>query len=213
VKITRLLVLVAFFGIFSTVALADSTNDPVFKLGGGGGSEVLTTDTFTFTVNPMNEVSCNDGHECVSFDFINFTHATVGALNFVAPATFSYSCDPSGDPYFNNCTPQSPSTIGTGTTTISFFGLDDTHPGILSANSISGSCDNDNDNDADDNCIADNGSASDFLITIDLGIQGAITTPFSVQGTMVPAPESGTLLLVLAGGLGFLALKRSGLTV
>jgi hypothetical protein len=51
VKIIRLLVLVAFFGISCSVALADSTNDPVFKLGGGGGSEVLTSDSFSFTVN------------------------------------------------------------------------------------------------------------------------------------------------------------------
>ncbi len=209
-KIIRLLVLVAFFGISCSVALADSTNDPVFKLGGGGGSEVLTSDNFTFTVNPANEFSCNDGDVCVSLDFINFTHATVGELNLGAPAGFNFSCDPSGDPYFNNCTPQESTP---GPTTISFFGLDETHPGILSANSISGSCDNDNDDDADDNCFADNGSASDFLINIDLGLPGAITSPFSVQGTLVPAPESGTLLLVLAGGLGFLAVKRSGLTV
>jgi hypothetical protein len=185
------------------VALADSTNDPVFKLGGGGGSEVLTSDTFTFTVNPANEFSCNGGDECVSFDFLNFTGATVDALNLNAPAGFNFSCDPTGDPFFNNCSPQ---TSTPGPTTISFFGLDATHPGILSVSSISDNCDDDG--DADDNC-----SASDFMISIDLGLPGAVTTPFSVQGTLVPAPESGTLLLVLAGGLGFLAVKRSGLTV
>lgn len=189
--------------------MADGT-DPVFKLSGGGNSEVLTTFTFSFTVNPAQEFSCNDGDVCVSLDFINFTHTTIGQLNFNAPAGFTFSCDPTGDPYFNNCSPQSATP---GPTTLSFFGLDESHPGILSANSISGSCDNDNDDDADDNCTADNGSASDFNVQIDLGKPGAITSRFTVGGVLVPAPEPGTLVLLLAAGLGFVALKRSGFAV
>jgi len=206
VKISRLLVLVALFGLTCSVALADGT-DPVFKLGGGGSSEVLTTDTFSFSVNPAQEFSCNDSDVCVSLDFINFTHATVGQLNLNAPAGFTFSCDPAGDPYFNNCSPQ---TATPGPTTLSFFGLDETHPGILSANSISGECDNDFDDDSDDTCTADNGAASDFKITIDLGAPGAITKAFTVGGVLIPAAEPGTLVLVFAAGLGFLALKRSG---
>jgi hypothetical protein len=192
--------------------MADGT-DPVFKLAGGGGSEVLTSDTFSFTVNPSNEFSCNDGDVCVSFDFINFTHATVGQLNLNAPAGFTFSCDPTGDPYFNNCSPQ---TATPGPTTLSFFGLDATHPGILSAGSVTCADEDDAegpDGDSDDtSCTANNGSASDFLINIDLGAPGAVTSPFTVGGVLVPTAEPGTLVLVFAAGLGLLALKRSGLT-
>jgi hypothetical protein len=200
---TRLLVLVALIALTCSAAMADGT-DPVFKLSGGGGSEVLTAFTFNFTVNPSNEFSCNEGDVCVSLDFINFTKTTIGRLNLNAPAGFTFSCDPTGDPYFNNCTPQSATP---GPTTLSFFGLDASHPGILSAGSVK--C---GDDEEDSNgCTANNGSASDFLINIDLGLPGAITNHFTVQGVLVPAAEPGTLVLVFAAGLGFLALKRSGL--
>jgi hypothetical protein len=191
------------------VALADAT-DPVFKLSGGGNSEVLTTFTFSFTVNPAQEFSCNNGDVCVSLDFINFTNTTIGQLDLNAPAGFTFSCDPAGDPYFNNCSPQ---TATSGPTTISFFGIDATHPGILSAGAIFGVCDSDGDDDTDDQCTADNGSASDFNMTIDLGAPGAITQAFTVGGVLVPTPEPGTLVLVFAAGLGFLALKRSGFAI
>jgi hypothetical protein len=187
--------------------MADGT-DPVFKLSGGGGSEVLTTFTFSFTVNPAKEFSCDDGDVCVSLDFINFTHTTIGQLNLNAPAGFTFSCDPAGDPYFNNCSPQ---TATPGPTTISFFGLDGTHPGLLSANSVT--CEDEEEDDVADECTADNGSASDFLININLGAPGAVTSPFTVVGVLVPAPEPGTLVLVLAAGLGFVALKRSSFAV
>jgi hypothetical protein len=190
--------------------MADGT-DPVFKLSGGGGSTPLTSDSFSFTVDPANEFTCGSD-VCVSLDFINDTGATVKELDLNAPAGFTFSCNPTGDPYFNNCSPQSPTA---GPTTLSFFGLDESHPGILSAGSVScGAGDDANgpDGDSDDtNCTANNGSASDFLITIDLGAAGAITNSFNVQGTLVPAAEPGTLVLVFAAGLGFLALKRSGL--
>ncbi|HTA59757.1 MAG TPA: hypothetical protein VK805_16465 [Candidatus Baltobacteraceae bacterium] len=207
---TRLLVLVALVALTCSVAMADGT-DPVFKLSGGGSSNVLTSDTFTFTVDPGQEFTCG-ADVCVSLDFINFTGAPVTQLNLNAPAGFTFSCDPSTDPYFNNCSPQ---TATPGPTTISFFGIDATHPGILSAGSVTCGDEDDADgpdDDSDDtNCTADNGSASDFDITIDLGVKGAITTPFSVDGALVPAAEPGTLVLVFAAGLGFLALKRSGL--
>jgi hypothetical protein len=209
VKITRFLVLVLLFGFTCSVALADGT-DPVFKLGGGGSSDVLTSDTFAFSVNPNQEFSCNGTDVCVSLDFINFTGATIVKLNLLAPAGFTYSCDNTIDPYFTHCTPP---TATPGPTTISFFGLDGTHLGIQTAHSISGECDNDNDDDGDDTCTADNGSLSDFNLTIDLGVKGAITQAFTVHGTLVPAAEPGTLVLVFAAGLGLLALKRSGFTI
>ncbi|HXJ13136.1 MAG TPA: hypothetical protein VNH19_12760 [Candidatus Limnocylindrales bacterium] len=207
-KIFRLLVLVAFLGFTCSVAMADAT-DPVFKLGGGGNSEVLTSDTFAFSVNPNQEFSCNVTDVCVSLDFINFTGATVIQLNLLAPAGFTYSCDNTIDPYFTSC---SPHTATAGPTTISFFGLDATHLGIQTAHKIFGECDGDGDDEDDDEegCQADNGALSDFNLIIDLGLPGAITHAFTVQGTLIPAAEPGTLVLVFAAGLGFLALKRSG---
>lgn len=203
-KICRLLVPVVFFAFSCSVALADAT-DPVFKLGGGGNSEVLTSDTFAFSVNPNQEFSCNVTDVCVSLDFINFTGATIIKLNLLAPAGFTYSCDNTVDPYFTSC---SPHTATAGPTTISFFGLDATHLGIQTAHKIFGECDGDD--DEEDSCTADNGALSDFNLTIDLGLPGVITHAFTVQGTLIPAAEPGTLVLVFAAGLGFLALKRSG---
>jgi hypothetical protein len=209
VKITRLLVLVALLVFSCSVALADGT-DPVFKLSGGGSSTVLTSDTFAFSVNPNQEVSCNTTDVCVILDFINFTGATVVQLNLLAPQDFTYSCNPADDPYFTNCTPQ---TATPGPTTISFFGVDAKHPGILSAASVNCGDEEADDDDENDQCTANNGSLSDFKITIDLGLPGAITHAFTVDGTLIPAAEPGTLVLVFAAGLGFLALKRSGFAI
>jgi hypothetical protein len=193
VKIIRLLVLVAFMGIFSSVALADGV-DPVFKLGGGGGSTPLTSDTFSFTVNQADAVA-----GFVSFDFINFTGATIVQLNLLAPGGFLFSCDNTGDPYFNTCTPTSATA---GPTTISFFGLDEFHNGIPSAAQVF--CDG-------DFCTPDEEHlASDFIITVGVADMPAGSS-FDVTGQLVPAAEPSTLLMVLAGGLGFLARKRSGL--
>ena len=210
-NITRLLVLVALLVFTCSAAMADGT-DPVFKLSGGGGSEVLTSDTFSFTVNPAQEVACG-ADVCVNLDFINFTGATIVQLNLLAPAGFTFSCNPADDPYFDNCSPQ---TATPGPTTISFFGVT-SHPGILSAGSVTCGDEDDlegPDNDSDDTeCTADNGKLSDFNIQIDLGAAGAITQSFTVGGLLVPAPEPGTLMLVLAAGLGFVALKRSSFAV
>jgi hypothetical protein len=200
VKIIRLLVLVALLGITCSVALADGT-DPVFKLGGGGGSTPLTSDTFSFTVNQADAVA-----GFVSFDFINFTGATIQELDLLAPGGFSYRCDNTSlppDPYFNNCSPQ---TLTAGPTTISFFGLDATHPGIATATQVF--C-----IEESNNCTADN-PASDFMITVGVADM-PVGSSFLVKGTLVPVstPEPSILLLVLAAGLGFLAVKRSGFAI
>ena len=201
-KITRLLVMVAFLGISCSVALADGV-DPVFKLGGGGASTPLTSDTFSFTVNQADAVA-----GFVSFDFINFTGATIVQLNLDAPAGFLFSCDNTGDPYFTTC---SPTTATAGPTTLSFFGLDAIHTGIPTANHVFCGDDEIEEEEGPPNCTADV-RASDFTITV--GVADMPTgSSFDVTGHLIPAAEPATLLMVLAGGLGFLALKRSGLTV
>ena len=201
-KITRLLVTVAFLGISCSVALADGV-DPVFKLGGGGASTPLTSDTFSFTVNQADAVA-----GFVSFDFINFTGATIVQLNLDAPAGFLFSCDNTGDPYFTTC---SPTTATAGPTTLSFFGLDAIHTGIPTATRVFCGEEFEEFEEGPPNCTADV-RASDFTITV--GVADMPTgSSFDVTGHLIPAAEPATLLMVLAGGLGFLALKRSGLTV
>lgn len=200
-KITRLLVLIAFFGICCSVALADGT-DPVFKLGGGGGSIPLTSDTFSFTVSQADAVN-----GFVSFDFINFTGAVIQELDLLAPGGFVFSCDNTGDPYFNACAPTTPTP---GPTTISFLGLDEAHAGIPTATHVF--CGDDGEfEEGPINCTADV-PASDFLITV--GVADMPTgSSFDVTGKLIPAAEPSTLLMVLAAGLGFLAVKRSGFAV
>src|ERR1700675_1714242 len=165
----------------SSVALADGT-DPVFKLGPGGGSTVLTSDTFSFTVNQADAVA-----GFVSFDFINFTGATIAQLNLDAPSGFLFSCDNTGDPYFNTCTPTAATA---GPTTISFFGLDEGHPGIPTATEVF--CPEES-----SNCTADN-PLSDFMITVGVADM-PVGSSFDVKGTLVPisAAEPSTLLMVL----------------
>src|SRR6266403_3849567 len=194
--------MVAFLGISCSVALADGV-DPVFKLGGGGASTPLTSDTFSFTVNQADAVA-----GFVSFDFINFTGATIVQLNLDAPAGFLFSCDNTGDPYFTTC---SPTTATAGSTTLSFFGLDAIHTGIPTANHVFCGDDEIEEEEGPPHCTADV-RASDFTITVGVADMPAGSS-FDVTGHLIPAAEPATLLMVLAGGLGFLALKRSGLTV
>ena len=194
-KICRLLVLAAFMGISCSAALADGV-DPVFKLGPGGASIDLTSNTFSFTVNQADAVA-----GFVSFDFINSTGAVIQELDlFANSSAFLFSCDPTGNPYFNNCSPQSPTG---GPTTVSFFGLDEGHGGIPNATEVS--C------DGPTHCsVVEGDPNSDFIITVAVADM-PVGTSFDVTGTLVPVstPEPSTILLLLAAGLGFLLVKRS----
>lgn len=183
-------------GFSSSLAMADSV-DPVAKLGGGGGSIVLTqlndpnfTGSFTQT----------GGVTTVLFDFINDTGFTVGAVNLdVTDNTLlTFSIDNTGDPYFNSFSPTSPTTLSPPDhLTLSWFGMDATHLGIPPATSVS--------------CIEGCFSSpplSDFLFTFtvaDVPLNGS----FAFTGTLSAVPEPPALLLVLTGGVLLLFLKRS----
>lgn len=205
--------MVAFLGISCTAALADGT-DPVMKLGGGGNSEVLTGNTFSFSFTQTTPPSSS-----FFIDFINNTHTTVTALDLLitGSAGLVFSCDNSIDPYFTNCG----STIqDNGKTLISFFGLDGTHLGIPFAKKVTCEDGEDGfeDNNAQGNDDGDGASTctatpilSDFGITVAVGDM-APGQSFSVAGTMI-APEPSSLMLVLAGGMLFLLYKRAGLAV
>lgn len=205
-KISRLLVLVAFMGIFSSVALADGT-DPVMKLGGGGGSEVLTTDSFSFSFTQTNPPQSS-----FFIDFINNTGQNVIALDLLITGSTGlvFSCDNSIDPYFTGC---NTTLQDNGQYLMVFSGLDETHLGIPFATSVV--C-----NDGEDGFVDEGGGASTCTATpllSDFGITVGVTDmapgqSFSVAGTMV-APEPSSLIMVLAGGLLFLLVRRTGFAI
>lgn len=205
-KISRLLVLAAFMGLCSSVALADGT-DPVMKLGGGGGSEVLTTDSFSFSFTQTNPPQSS-----FFIDFINNTGQNVIALDLLITGSTGlvFSCDNSIDPYFTGCstTPE-----GSGQFLMVFSGLNETHLGIPFATKVV--CD-----DGEEGFEEEGGGASTCTATpllSDFGITVNVTDmapgqSFSVAGTMI-APEPSSLIMLLAGGLLFLLVRRTGFAI
>jgi len=184
-------------GFSSSLAMADSV-DPVAKLGGGGGSIVLTslndpnfTGSFTQT----------GGVITVFFDFVNETGFTVGEvdLDVTDNQLLIFSIDNTGDPYFTSFSPTIPTPLSPGDhLTLSWFGLDDTHLGIPPRTSVS--CDG-------DVCFSVP-PLSDFRFTFtvaDVPTGGS----FDFTGTLFAVPEPPALLLVLTGGVLLFFLKRS----
>jgi hypothetical protein len=200
VKFTRLLVLVAFFAVACSVTLATGT-DPVMKLGGGGGSQVLTTPTFSFSfTQPTPALST------FFVDFINNTGQNEAALNLLITGSpgLVFSCNNSIDPYFTNC---GTTVQNNGNFLISFFGTDATHLGIPFATLVTCADGSQRLEDAGSTSCTAIPQLSDFGITVDL--QGMTSgQSFSVAGTMV-APEPSSLALLLAGALLFLLYRRT----
>jgi hypothetical protein len=202
---TRLLVLVAILGISCTVALADGT-DPVMKLGGGGGSEVLTGNTFSFSFTQPSPPKL----PLTSFfiDFINDTGKNMIALDLLVTGSTGlvFSCDNTIDPYFTGCT----TTLeNNGKYLLVFSGLDATHLGIPFATKVV--CDDGEDGFEDEDGGATTCKATPILS--DFGITVGVTDmapgqSFSAAGTLI-APEPSSLVLLLAGGLLFLLYKRT----
>jgi hypothetical protein len=195
--------MVAFLGISCTAVLADGT-DPVMKLGGGGNSEVLTTNTFSFSFTQTTPPSSS-----FFIDFINNTHTTVTTLDLLitGSAGLVFSCDNSIDPYFTHC---GSSIQESGQYLVSFFGLDATHLGIPFATKVK--CEDGEDGFEDEDGGPTTCSAtpilSDFGVTVGVSDM-APGQSFSVAGTLI-APEPSSLMLVLAGGMLFLLYKRAG---
>ena len=200
-KLARLVLVVAFMALTCSLALADDAQDPVFKIGTGTKSVVLTTDSFSFTL-------AQGTTGAVTFDFINFTGALISELDLNGPGGFTFSCDNTGDPYFNSC---SPTSTTLGPTTISFSGLDGNHLGIPFATKVSGDCDNDleDQQSGDENSCTPDVALSDFTVTVNVG-STRLGSALTIGGDLVPAPEPSVLILLLAAGMGFLAVKRFG---
>jgi hypothetical protein len=200
VKITRFLVLVALFGFTCSVALADGT-DPVMKLGGGTNSEVLTTNTFSFSFTQTSPPQTS-----IFVDFINDTHTLITELDLLITGSpgLVFSCDNTIDPYFAHC---GTSVLQSGQYDISFFGLDASHHGIPFAVEVE--CDDGSEELLDEgttDCEA-KPALSDFGITVAVGDMTAGQS-FTAAGTLV-APEPSSLVLLFVGGLLFLLYRRT----
>jgi len=201
VKFTRLLVLVAFFGIACSVTLATGT-DPVMKLGGGGGSQVLTTPSFSFSFTQTSPPQSS-----FFVDFINNTGKNMSAVDLLITGSTGlvFTCDNSIDPYFTNC---GTALQDNGKFLITFFGLDATHLGIPFATLVRCADGTERLEDEGSTSCTAVPALSDFGFTV--GVQDMVAGQnFSVAGTLV-APEPSSLALVLAGGLLFLLYRRTG---
>jgi hypothetical protein len=195
-----MLLLAALFGIASSAAFATGT-DPVMKLGGGGGSQVLTTPTFNFSFTQTNPPQTS-----FFVDFINNTGLNMAKLNLLINGSpgLVFSCDNSIDPYFTNCG----TTVQTnGSFLISFFGTDATHLGIPFATLVTCADGSQQLEDEGSTSCTAVPPLSDFGITVLL--QGMTAgQSFSVAGTLV-APEPSSLALLLSGALLFLLYRRT----
>ncbi len=210
-KIARILLVAALFAASASLALADGTNDPTFKLGGGNTSTTIGPGgsfNFSFT-------QTDPPQSTFTIDYINATGQVVNFLNLflTGSSDLSFNCDNTGDPYFTGCT----STNENGGTLISFSGTDATHHGIPYA--IFTNCGNGwewEDYDADNsgtNCKAWP-PQSDFLITVDLTSNGGMPAgdSFSAQG-QIGVPEPSSIVLLLSGGMLFLLYRRLNFAV
>lgn len=192
--------MVALFGIASSSVFATGT-DPVMKLGGGGGSQVLTTPTFSFSFTQTNPPQTS-----FFVDFINNTGLNMAALNLLINGSpgLTFSCDNSIDPYFTNC---GTTVQNNGSFLISFFGTDATHLGIPFATLVTCSDGSQQLEDEGSTTCTAIPPLADFGITVLL--QGMTAgQSFSVAGTLV-APEPSSLALLLSGALLFLLYRRT----
>jgi hypothetical protein len=196
------------FGLIPSAARADGA-DPKVKLQGGGGSTGLFSPTdpnFSFTVY--------GGTSPQSFDFINATGQVAGEVDLLITPNpdisgLIFTVD-SPNEYFTDA---SVSTLFTGQTLISFFGLntcDGCYDGLPFATDLSSV------KDCGDGVPWDcstTTAGADFQVVVEdtggdlLGLPSGEEV-FSVTGSLVPTPEPSTILLVLVGGVLVFLSKR-----
>jgi len=183
VRNIRWFVLLALVACTASITMADGV-DPVFKVTKGPLSTPVTNGTFTFTANNLGGTTTLD----FALDFINqsgFTATGMELTFLVFPADLIISVDNSEDPFFTSFSlAHNPG----GPYILDFFGLDDTHPGILSQ-----VCNGEGSDGDSDDCF---GGGADFVININGVPPGGF-----ISGTgSLPEPSSGlSLVLGMAG--------------
>ena len=205
-KISRWLLVAVVLGLVSSAAMAD-TIDPQVKLKGGGGSTglfLLSDPNFAFNVYGGTSAQRE-------FDFINATGQLVGEVDLLItlfsntpPLTFTV------DPANRYFTDASVTSLTSGQTLIRFFGLntgEGGYGGLPFATDVS--CE-----EGAFGCSTTTPGA-DFIVAFadNPGTTDLSGLPsdqgFNVTGTLVATPEPSTMLLVLAGAVLLLLLKRS----
>jgi hypothetical protein len=199
VRLSKVFVLLALVGITASAAMADGVDPTVVIRQTDPAPILITSPTQTIGLFGQGTTANNGivdiGIQNVSgFTLTSITVTLIGLnanLDFTAGTQDIESQFPF--PFLNSSRTVNPN----GSVTLAFFGLDDTHQGLLS-----GACNEetntDNDFDADD-CT---GPIYEIEIAgIPLGdiVSGAAT---------VSAPEPGTLMLLSAGLVGLAALRR-----
>jgi hypothetical protein len=231
-KILRCVTVLALLILSATIAKADGVTDPKFVVIGGGHSQQLTSpNDENFVINysagqtdplPVSPCGFNYGtssNTCALYDFINNSGVTWTGIQFeITGATGNiqnalldefhpggFAADNTLDPYF---TGSSATVNDAGDVVLSFFGTDETHPGILPATA----------------CNTDGCSGPGFFLPnsdifvplYDFGIlvdvTGATTQgdSFAARGSAtVPEPSSIFLLLAGSAMLGLFLNKRA----
>jgi hypothetical protein len=220
VKIPRWSLTLILLGLSGSIAMADSV-DPKFVPIGGTGSIILTSPTdpafqISFTKNGnVGTVDCGSfggpsDDRCINphnTEFVNFSHQTWSAITLEIThqslgLVFS-TLDNAIDPYFAH------SAFGhleNGDAFVTFFGIDSTHPGILSADSCTPQIEGPP--------ICSGPTANDGTLRLyDFSVLSDVNDmrngqSFTAQGTATPVPEPATVLLALVGGLLLFLFKR-----
>jgi hypothetical protein len=168
--------------------------DPVFKITKGPLSTPVINGTFPFAANNLFGTTTVD----FALDFVNQSGFTATNLNLnflVFPADLIISVDNSENPFFTSFSISH--NLG-GLYTLEFFGIDDTHPGILSQ-----VCNGEGSDGDSDDCFGD---GADFIIGINGVPPGAL---ISGTGSLtVPEPSTGLSLILGMAGIALLAFRK-----
>lgn len=223
-NVSRWFLALIILGLSSSIAMADSV-DPKFVPIGGTGSIILTSPTdpafqISFIRNGnVGTVDCGSfggpsDDRCINPDnteFVNFSHQTWSAITLEIThqslgLVFS-TLNNDIDPYFAH---SAFGLLENGDAFVTFFGIDSTHPGILSADSCTPQI------EGPPICTgptANDGALRlyDFSVLSDVNDMGdgqSFTAQGTAQGTTTPVPEPATVLLALVGGLLLFLFKR-----
>lgn len=225
VKLIRSLMVVAFFGISASLALADGV-DPLVGIKSGGGSTPITVTnpnpTFSLIVvqDPGDASVCSiAGDTCAVVPtgpgagmlpvFQNQTGSTLTMLTvFIANGTLplTFSCNPAETSIFSSCSP----TVVAGGTDVTFSGGTGVAPATFGFKG---------DDDSDDSFCQEvgpsgSGCSDDFGFIggeFAVDIEGVLSdstsdlpTGTTIQGaTITSTPEPGSALLLLFGAAAF----------